>query len=74
MSVVLFFVDIVEGKDRSTEIGKPEFEAGYGATRGLMMRTTKPMFVTGKSVVMDSGFFVLEGEVGMSAHECMGRL
>ena len=74
MSVVVFVVDIVEGKDRSTEIGKLDFEADYGATGGMMMRTTKPMFVTGKAVVMDSGFFVLKGVVGMLAHECMGRL
>ena len=74
MSVMVFVVDIVEGKDRSTEIGKLDLEADYGATGGMMMRTTKPMFVTGKAVVMDSGFFVLKGVVGMLAHECMGRL
>ena len=34
-------------------------------TAGLMMRTTNPLWVTGKVVVMDSGFYVLEGFISM---------
>ena len=37
------------------------------------MRTTKPMFGIGKSVVMDSGFCVLKGRVGMLAHGVYGK-
>ena len=66
------FVELVEGKDRPKEIGKPEFEADYGATGWLMMRMTKPLFGTGKAVVMYSGFFVLKGVVGILAHGVYG--
>ena len=37
-----------------------------------MMRMTKPLFGTGKYVVMDSGFCVLKGIVGMLAHGVYG--
>ena len=32
---------------------------------GLMVRMTNPLWETGKVVVMDSGFFVLEGFISM---------
>ena len=37
-----------------------------------MMRMTKPLFGTGKVVVMDSGFCVLKGLVGNLAHGVYG--
>ena len=61
MSVVVFFVELVEGRDLPIERGKPELEADYGATGGLMIRMTKPLFGTGKYVVMDSYFCALKG-------------
>ena len=72
MSVVVFFVDILEGKDQPTEIGKPDFEAEYGATGGLVMRMTNPLFGTGKAVVKDSGFCVMKGLVGMLSRGVYG--
>ena len=68
MSVVVFFVELVEGKDCPKERGNPEFETDYGSTGGLMMRTKNPPFDTGKAVVMGSVFCVLKGIVGMLAH------
>ena len=53
----------MQDKDRPTDRGKPEFGAGYGATGGIRMRMTKPLFGTGKYVVMDSRFCVLKGLV-----------
>ena len=45
----------------------------YGATGGIMMRKTKPMFGTGKAVVTDSGLYVLKDIGGMLEHGvCMG--
>ena len=70
--MVVFFVELVEGKYRTTERGKPEFEADYGATGGLIMRMKNPLFGTGKTVVMDSGFCVMRGLVGMLAHGVYG--
>ena len=72
MSVVVFFVKLVEGKYRPKERGKPEFEADYGATGGLMMWIMKPLFGTGKAVVMDSVFYVMKGLVGMLYHGVYG--
>ena len=72
MSVVVFFVEILEGNDQPTERGKPYFEADCGATGGLIMHTKKPMFGTGKTEVMDSGFCVMKELVGMLAHGVYG--
>ena len=72
MSVLVFFVDLVEGKDQPNDRRKPDFRADYGATGGLTMRMTKPLFGTGKAVVMDSGFFVLKGKIWMLVHGVYG--
>ena len=72
MSVVVFFFDLVEGKDQPQYKWKPEFKVEYGATGGLMMRTTKPLFGKGKAVVTDSGFCVLKGLVEMLSHGLCG--
>ena len=44
MSVVIFFVKLVEGKGQPQERGNPELEVDYGATGGVMMRMKKPLF------------------------------
>ena len=72
--MLVFFVNLVEEKDVPKEIGKPKFEADYGATGGLMTRMTNPLFGIGKSVVTDSGFCVLKGIVGMLAHGVYGTM
>ena len=36
------------------------------------MRMKKPLFFTGKAVVMDSGFYVLKGLLGMLSHGVYG--
>ena len=41
---------------------------------GLMMRMTKPLFGTGEAVVIDSGFCVLKGLVGMLSHGVYGTM
>ena len=60
----IYNVEIVEGKDQPRVMGKKEFEE-KGATAGLMARTKKPLWGTGKVVVMDSGFCVLEEFISM---------
>ena len=72
--MVVFVVDVVEGKDLPTEIGEPEFEVDYGATGGLMMRMTKPLFGARKDVVTESIFCVLKGILGMLAHGVYGTV
>ena len=72
MSVVVFFVELVEGKERPKERRNPEFNPYYGSTGGLMVRMTKPLFGTGKAVVIDSGFCPLKGLVVMLVHGVYG--
>ena len=52
-------------------MGKKDFE-DKGATDGFMVRTTKPLYGTGKGVVMDSGFCVLEGLISMVEKGILG--
>jgi hypothetical protein len=63
-SGVLWQVELVEGKDRPRQLGPPEFH-DLGKTVGLMLRLTRPIWHTGKHVVMDSGFCVLKGIIEM---------
>ena len=58
ISGIMYQVELVEGKDRPKEIRKVEFEE-KGKTSGLLLRLCKPLFGTGKVVILDSGFCVL---------------
>ena len=68
---VIYNVEIVEGKDQTRVMGKKEFEE-KGATAGLMARTTNPLWGTGKMMVMDSGFCVLERFISMVEKGVLG--
>ena len=70
---MIFFVELVEGKDRPGERGSPEFKSDYGATGELMTQTTKPLFGTGKAGVMEFGCCLLKGLVGMLDHGVYGE-
>jgi len=59
---VLFDLELVEGKDRPTELPQPEFDQ-HGKTVGLLVRLTKSLWGTGKLVILDSGFCVVKGLV-----------
>ena len=54
----------MDGEDQPIVMGKKEFEE-KGETADLMVRITDPLWVTGKVVVMDRGFCVLEGLISM---------
>ena len=56
----IYNVETVEGKDRPRAMGKKESEE-KGVMAGLMVCITKPLWGTGKVVVLDSDFCVLEG-------------
>jgi Transposase IS4 len=60
LSSIMFEVELVEGKDRPTDRGPPEFNH-LGKTVGLLLRMTRSMWGSGKVVVLDSGFCVLKG-------------
>ena len=58
--------ELVEGKDRPKDLGRPNFETELEkSTMALMWRMTKPLWVTGKAVIMDIVFYVLKGLIGM---------
>lgn len=56
-SGILYQMEMVEGKDQPGERRK-EFDE-LGKTVGLLMRLTRPIWTTGKVIVLDSGFCVL---------------
>ena len=51
-------MEIVKGKDKPKEIGKDKYHE-YGKTGSLVFRLFIPLFITGKVVILDSGFCVL---------------
>lgn len=61
---IMYRMEIVEGKDRPHQMGPKEYDE-HGSTVGLMVRMTKSIWHTGKYVVMDSGFCVLQGLLEM---------
>lgn len=55
-SGIMFAVEMVEGKDRPPQLGRPE-HGEHGVTAGLLMRPLTPaIWFTGKVVILDSGF------------------
>jgi len=62
VSGVMFGIELVEGKDRPPELPGKEFEE-KGKTVSLLQRLTYSIWGTGKVVVLDSGFCVLQGLV-----------
>ena len=67
---VIYNVEIMEGEDRPRVMGRKEFEE-KGATAVFMVRMTKPLWRTGKVVIMDSGFCVPEGLISL-VEKCFG--
>ena len=68
----MYHVEIVEGKDRPASLGKKYYEAEHGKTGGLLLRMTKAIHGTGKVVVMDSGFCVLNALLALRTHGVFG--
>ena len=73
MYVILFVVELVEGKYHPHQAGPLEFEELSGETVGLFLRMMRSYFATGRYVILDSGFCVLKGLIqlwkkGIFAH------
>ena len=58
--VILFVVELVEGKEHLHQAGPIDFEDLGGNTVGLLLRMMKSYFFTGGYVILDSGFCVLK--------------
>lgn len=59
---ILYQFELVEGKDTPRQ-RIAEFDDHGGRTVGLLLRLTRPIWNTGKVVILDSGFCVLKGLV-----------
>ena len=59
LSKVIYHVEIVEGKYRPRGVCQKEFDE-KGVTAGLIVYMKNPILGTGKVVIMDGGFCVLE--------------
>ena len=62
---IIFHMEMMEGKWRPKELGQMEFER-LGKTVGLLLRMTRPIWNTGRVVILDSGFCVLSGIVELA--------
>ena len=56
----MYRIELVEGKDRPQEKPKENFVAEHGKNTSLLVRRTEGIFDTGRVVILDSGFCVLE--------------
>ena len=56
---IMFGIELVEGKDTPRERAKPKFHL-IGKTAGLLLRLCEGIFGTGKIVILESGFCVLQ--------------
>ena len=60
---------------RTKELGSPYFQGGLGTpAMELMYDMTKPLWVTGKTYILDSSLCVLKGLVGILGIVIYGRL
>ena len=72
LSDILWHVDLREGKDHPHHLGEKE-HGNLGCTIGVLLRLTTPIWASGKVVVLDYRFCVLQGLVellkkGVYAH------
>ena len=65
-SRIMYRWELIEGTYMPKELARTQFETLLGtSTMELVGRMTKPLCLTGKRVIMDSGFFVLKWLIGM---------
>ena len=72
LSDIIWQVDLREGKDHPRQLGEKTHDE-KGKTIGVLLHLTEPVWGTGKLVVLESGFCVLQGLVelkkkGVYAH------
>ena len=58
-SGIMFWIELVEGRDAQPLIEVPHLE--HGKTMGLFLRILMAYFYTGKYIVLDLGFCFLKG-------------
>ena len=63
LTSIIFRMELVEGKDRPSQLPPLQYNDRGGKTVGLLLRMTRPIHNTGRLVILDSGFCVLKGLV-----------
>ena len=66
LSSIIFHMELVEGKTRPAQLPPLPYNDQGGKTVGLLLRMTKPIWNTGRLVILDSGFCVLNGIVALA--------
>ncbi len=65
---IVYQIELVEGKDHPKEIPIDANETEFGKTTALLLRLCRPIFHTGKVVILDSGFSVLKALINLKKH------
>ena len=72
-SGTMYIWEIKEGRDHPIPTGRPEFDTSYNINMvGLMLQPMMDILRTEKTVIMDSGIFVLKGILEMRKREVYG--
>jgi hypothetical protein len=66
VSGIMYAIELVKGKDRPTQLA-PEKFSEHGKTTGLLLRLTESIHHSGRVVIMDSGFCVLQALVKLAS-------
>ncbi len=66
VSGVMLNIELVEGKDRPAELNNPKYNNCEGKTRGLLLWMLCNYFLTGRYVVLDLGFCVMQAIVELT--------
>lgn len=64
LSGIMFGIELVEGKDRPPQRPRDEHDE-KGKTVGLLLRLCRSLYGTGKVVILDSGFCVLQAIISL---------
>ena len=65
-SGIMYAIELVKGKDCPPQLA-PEMFSEHGKTAGLLLRLTKSIHHSGRVVIMDSGFCVLQALVKLAS-------
>ena len=63
---IIFRVELMEGKYRPDEIGKKLYEKRNGKTVELLLRMIDGIWISGRVIILDSGFCILRGIIELS--------
>ena len=66
LSGIMYFIELVEGKDCPKEIPPPKFHE-KGKTSGLLLQLTESIAHSGRVVIMDNGFCVIDAILNLAS-------